>query len=100
VSRWSSSAAAEKFAGIYARSLNQRYKKVVEAGDPQEPHSPAAKDGDQKAPPPLQGRHAWSTEDGAVLIEEKGDTVFVTESLDDATTATLEKEVFGPAGGN
>jgi hypothetical protein len=29
-----------------------------------------------------------------VVIEEQGDTVFITESLDAATTATLEKEVF------
>ncbi len=28
------------------------------------------------------------------MIEEQGDTVFVSESLDAATTATLEKEVF------
>jgi hypothetical protein len=42
----------------------------------------------------LQGRHAWATEEGAVVIEEHGDTVLVTESLDAATTETLEKEVF------
>jgi hypothetical protein len=29
-----------------------------------------------------------------VLIEVKGDTVFVSESLDPATTAILEAEVF------
>jgi hypothetical protein len=28
------------------------------------------------------------------VIEEKGDMVFITESLDDTTTSTLEKEVF------
>jgi hypothetical protein len=43
----------------------------------------------------LQGRHAWTTEEGAVVIEQQGDTVLVSESLDPATTATLEKEVFG-----
>ena len=43
----------------------------------------------------LQGRHAWTTEEGAVVIEEQGDTVLVSESLDAATTETLEKEVFG-----
>ena len=43
----------------------------------------------------LKGRHAWTTEEGAVVIEEQGDTVFVSESLDVATTATLEREVFG-----
>jgi len=30
-----------------------------------------------------------------VLIEEQGATVLVSESLDAATTQTLEKEVFG-----
>jgi hypothetical protein len=44
---------------------------------------------------PLKGRHAWSTEEGAVVIEEQGDTVLVSESLDAGTTATLEREVFG-----
>ena len=43
----------------------------------------------------LKGRHAWTTEDGAVVIEEQGDTVLVSESLDAATTAALEREVFG-----
>ena len=42
----------------------------------------------------LKGRHAWTTEEGTVVIEEQGDTVLVSESLDAATTATLEKEVF------
>jgi hypothetical protein len=29
------------------------------------------------------------------VIEEQRDTVFISESLDAATTATLEREVFG-----
>jgi hypothetical protein len=32
-----------------------------------------------------------------VVIEEQGDTVLVSESLDAATTAALEREVFGAA---
>jgi hypothetical protein len=32
-----------------------------------------------------------------VLIEVQGDTVLVTESLDQATTEMLEQEVFEPA---
>jgi len=32
-----------------------------------------------------------------VVIEEQGDTVLVSESLDPATTAALEKEVFAAA---
>jgi hypothetical protein len=36
----------------------------------------------------------WTTEEGSVVIEQRGDTVLVSESLDPATTETLEKEVF------
>ena len=94
VSRWSSPITAAQFAGIYAHSLNLRYKKVIESVDSKEAEQKTP-DNSDNAPPPLEGRHSWSTEDGTVVIEEKGDTVFITESLDDGTTATLEKEVFG-----
>ena len=70
VSRWSSPDAAARFAAVYAQSLKQRYKKTETVGT------------------------AKSTEDGTVVIEEQGDTVLVSESLDDATTSALEKEVF------
>jgi hypothetical protein len=91
VSRWSNADKAAEFAEIYARSLKQRYKKADEVADA------ASEKATQKSEPTnlLKGRHAWTTEDGAVVIEEQGDTVFVSESLDAATTATLEKEVFG-----
>jgi len=100
VSRWSSTEKAEEFADIYARSLKQRYKKADEVGDPP-PVQPAYQD---KAPESaeirgalLKGRHTWTTEEGTVVIEEQGDTVLVSESLDAATTAALEREVFGAA---
>jgi hypothetical protein len=92
VSRWSSPITAAQFAGVYAHSLNLRYKKVIEANDSKE-SAQKAEDNSDAAPLPLEGRHSWSTEDGTVVIEEKGDTVFITESLDDTTTTTLEKEV-------
>ena len=92
VSRWSSADKAAEFAEIYAQSLKQRYKKVEGAGDPIP--NQAAQTDDSKIDR-LKGRHTWATEDGPVVIEEQGDTVFVSESLDAATTATLEKEVFG-----
>jgi hypothetical protein len=92
VSRWSSPETAAQFAGIYASSLKQRYKKATEVGDPPSPYAQAS---DDSAPGPLQGRHTWSTEEGTVVIEEQRDTVFISESLDAATTATLEREVFG-----
>jgi len=90
VSRWSSAEKAAEFAGIYARSLEQRYRKVEEIKNAGE----VAEDQERKVPL-LQGRHAWKTDEGAVVIEEKDDTVLVSESLDAGTTETLEKEVFG-----
>jgi hypothetical protein len=95
VSRWSGPITAAQFAGIYAHSLNLRYKKAVEGGDPKE--AVQTPDNSDAAPLPLEGRHSWTTEDGTVVIEEKGDTVFITESLDDTATTTLEKEVFTTA---
>jgi hypothetical protein len=92
VSRWSNADKAAEFASIYAQSLKQRYKKVDEAGDPAPDKS--AQSGESKVDL-LKGRHTWTTDEGAVVIEEQGDTVFVSESLDAATTTTLEKEVFG-----
>jgi hypothetical protein len=93
VSRWSSTDKAAEFAGIYAQSLTQRYKKVEGASDPAPNHATGQSD-DAKVDL-LKGRHTWTTEDGTVVIEEQGDTVFVSESLDAATTSSLEKEVFG-----
>ena len=92
VSRWSSADKAAEFAEIYAESLKQRYKKAEEVGDPA-PQKAAAQGAEAKIDL-LKGRHAWTTDDGAVVIEEQGDTVFVSESLDAATTAALEREVF------
>ena len=92
VSRWSTADKAAEFAEIYAQSLKQRYKKVEGTSDPV-PDQAAATKVDSKVDL-LKGRHTWTTEDGAVVIDEQGDTVFVSESLDAATTASLEKEVF------
>jgi hypothetical protein len=93
VSKWSSAEKAAEFAEIYARSLKQRYKKADVVKDPSSDQS-TLQDSEDKAEV-LKGRHAWATEEGVVVIEEQGDTVLVSESLDAATTETLEKEVFG-----
>jgi hypothetical protein len=93
VSRWSNAEKASEFAEVYAHSLSKRYKKTEEVKTGSHDES-TPKDSDSDAPL-LTGRHAWMTEEGAVVIEEKGDTVMVSESLDAATTATLEQEVFG-----
>ena len=83
-SRWSTPANAEKFAAIYAKSLTTRYRHVH--GD----------DGLVKTLNTLEnlsGKHTWLTEEGAVVIEVEGDTVLITESLDQNTTEMLAKEV-------
>ena len=95
VSRWSDADKAAEFAAIYAGSLKERYKRIAESVDPAPAQSVAQNAGADKATPALlKGRHIWTTEEGTVVIEEQGDTVFVSESLDAATTATLEREVF------
>lgn len=93
VSRWSSPMTASQFAGIYASSLKQRYKKLSGENTADPPQD--SQKTDAPAPTLLEGRHAWSTEEGPVIIEQKGEQVFITESLDSATTTTLEQEVLG-----
>jgi len=89
VSRWSSPARAAEFAAVYAKSLAQRYQKRQ------------ALDAEGKvaagAPPvdswrTLRGTHAWMTEEGAVVIDVRGDTVLISESLDDGTTKMAEDD--------
>ena len=91
VSRWSNAEKAAEFADIYARSLTKRYQKAEEVGNPSSGQT--AQHSKYKINL-LQGRHAWTTEDGTVVIEQHDDTVLVSESLDATTTDTLEKEVF------
>ena len=97
VSRWSSPITAAQFAGIYAHSLNQRYKKANQADEAKSTGDAGSeqKNDDSSAPTPIQGKHTWTTEDGTVIVEQQAETVFICESLDDATTSTLEKEVLG-----
>ena len=42
------------------------------------------------------GKRTWLTEEGPVVIDVKGDTVLVVESIDQPTTEKLEQEVFRP----
>ncbi len=95
VSRWSSPESAAEFAGIYAHSLQERYKHATEANAASKPASAASSEGDdKKTPAAVHGRHVWNSDEGTIVIEEQGDTVFVSESLDAGTTSALEKEVF------
>ncbi len=101
ISRWSSAEKASEFAEIYARSLGQRYQKAEETGVAsnkgeleKSPSDTEGQDSESRIER-LTGRHAWTTEEGTVVIEQEGDTVFVSESLDPGTTQVLEGEVFG-----
>jgi hypothetical protein len=92
VSRWSSPGSAAEFAAVYAKSFAQRYKHAKALGH----DGKVAED----APPvdswrTLRGRHAWLTEDGPVVIDVRGDTILISESLDDASTQRSEEDFFG-----
>jgi len=92
VSRWSSAEKAAEFAAVYANSLAQRYQKRQALGG----DGKVAED----APPveswrTLRGRHAWMTEEGAVVIEVRGDEVLISESLDEETTRRAEGDFWG-----
>jgi len=92
VSRWATPEKAAEFAAVYARSLAERYQKRDALGA----DGKVADD----APPvdswkTLRGRHAWMTEEGAVVIEVRGDAVLVSESLDDETTKRTETDFWG-----
>ncbi len=94
VSQWASPEKAAEFAADYAKSLAQRYQKRQAIGG----DGKVAED----APPvdswrTLRGRHAWMTEEGALVIEVRGDKVLVSESLDEETTKRTEGDFFGDA---
>jgi hypothetical protein len=91
VSRWSNPEKAGEFAEIYAQSLKDRYKQVQ---DITQPVDQKTEETQARKYPLLLGRHEWNTEEGKIVIEEHGDMVLISESLDPATTETLEKEVF------
>jgi hypothetical protein len=86
VSRWADAEKAAQFAAIYAGSLGKRYRSAEPISQPG-PKTPADL---QKA----DGVSTWRTEDGPVVICVRGDTVLVSESLEEGVTAQLEKGVF------
>ena len=67
LSKWSSAAAAKKFAGIYEHALKQKYAKVI------------AKQGQ------------WETDEGPVSIEVVGERVLVMEGFEERTAAAVRK---------
>jgi hypothetical protein len=89
-SRWSSPEKASNFAAIYASAISKRYLHVHDAlEDGNDPVVPA------DSLDHLTGKRTWLTEDGPVVIDVQGDTVMLTESLDQATTDTLDQQIFG-----
>src|SRR5258708_28041445 len=70
VSKWSSAKAATQFAAIYARGMQQRYKKVEAPADSTLPAN-------LKTLASLSGDHTWTTEEGPVVLNVKGDTLLV-----------------------
>ena len=87
VSKWATPKAADQFAAIYARGMQQRYKNVKAPSDTNLP-------ADLKDLRTLGGDHSWTTEEGAVVIDVKADTVLVTESLDPGITNRFREAVF------
>jgi hypothetical protein len=90
VSRWSNPEEAAEFAAIYTKYLPKRYQHVRDvAPDAPQPST------DPEDLNRLTGTRTWVTESGPVLIEVKGETVLISESLDQHTTGQLEVELFG-----
>ena len=87
VSKWASPKAAAQFAAIYARGVQQRYKTVTAGSESNLPS-------DFKDLKTLGGDHAWTTEDGPVVIDVRADTILVTESLQPQLTDEFRKAVF------
>ena len=91
VSRWSSPAKAAEFAAVYAKSLAQRYQRPRGLGM----DGKVAPD----APPvdswrTLRGDHAWLTEEGPVVIEVRGDTILISEGLDEDTIKRVAADLW------
>jgi hypothetical protein len=90
VSRWANTKAAAQFAAVYARGIQQRYKNASAPAGTELPS-------DLKTLLTLSGSHSWKTEDGGIVLEVKGNTVLVTESIDPAITDAFRRFVFADA---
>ena len=92
LSRWSSPAKAAEFAALYAKSLAKRYQKAEPVGSDGKPLPDAPPASAWKT---LGGNHSWLTEEGPVLIEVRGDSILITESMDAGTTQKVEADFWG-----
>ena len=94
VSRWSNAESASRFAAIYAKALTKRYLHVHDSDE----NKTADGNAPHLQPIALEkqtGKRTWLTEEGPVVIDAEGDTVLITESVDQLATDKLEQEVFG-----
>ena len=89
LSRWDSSENAAKFASFYAEALLERYR-FAQGADAPSPKAPVA----SVASSP---RKKWTTEDGPVFIEQRGEWVLVLESFDEATAGKLANAILAGA---
>jgi hypothetical protein len=89
VSQWSSADVAAKFADIYRQSLKKRYRSIRLVNVDKSSADAAGTSSPRK--------REWLTEDGDVVIDVAGATVFITESLDDVTSAKLRDAVLNHA---
>jgi len=94
VSRWSGPEQAAEFAAIYARGLETRYKNCHETGGDAAKTKSATYNVQT-----LTGKHAWLTEQGPIFMDIEGDTVLVSETLDQTVSEQVEQELFGAAAG-
>jgi hypothetical protein len=94
VSRWSNAEKASQFAGIYAKALAKRYVHVHDVAEngPKNGNDPGVHTAGLES---LTGKRTWLTEEGPVVIDAEGDTVLITESVDQLATDKLEQEIFG-----
>ena len=90
VSRWANSKAAAQFAAVYARGIQQRYKNASAPAGTELPS-------ELKNLLTLSGSHSWKTEDGAIVLDVKGNTVLVTETIDPRITDAFRGFVFADA---
>lgn len=86
VSRWTSPKAAAQFAAVYARGIQQRYKNATAPAGSGLPS-------DLKTLQTLSGDHTWNTDDGTIVLDVKGNTVLVSESLSPGITDQFRQAV-------
>lgn len=100
LSKWVNADSAAQFAGMYAAYLPKRYGKLTETGAAG-PTDSGTMDvpglGAQvkvEVAKRLTGMHTWSTDQGDVSIETRGDQVLIVEGFDPDAALRLRQAVF------